>query len=60
MRYWIDALCISQADMEERNHQVKRMVEIYGQARAVVAWLGDSSEACDSAIDSLYDAARNR
>ena len=39
--YWIDALCINQADMEERTHQVRLMGKIYSQARLVVAWLGE-------------------
>ncbi|PHH91920.1 hypothetical protein CDD83_9787 [Cordyceps sp. RAO-2017] len=40
---WIDALCINQADITERNEQVKRMSEIYRAARRVVAWLGEES-----------------
>ncbi|KAI1769417.1 HET-domain-containing protein [Hypoxylon sp. FL1150] len=39
---WIDALCINQADYEERSVQVKRMKYIYPLARRVVAWLGPS------------------
>ncbi|KAF2826945.1 HET-domain-containing protein, partial [Ophiobolus disseminans] len=30
--YWIDALCINQADLAERNHQVAQMGDIYGHA----------------------------
>ena len=33
---WIDALCINQEDMEERNVQVKRMASIYKLASRVV------------------------
>jgi len=37
---WIDAICINQADTEERNHQVSLMSFIYTRATKVVAWLG--------------------
>jgi hypothetical protein len=43
---WIDALCINQDDIHERNCQVSRMGDIYSQAARVVAWIGeDDSEA---------------
>lgn len=42
---WIDALCIHQEDMKERNHQVGFMGEIYKQAEVVLAWLGEPSDA---------------
>lgn len=32
MKYWIDALCINQLDVEERNAQVKRMQDVYSKA----------------------------
>jgi hypothetical protein len=34
---WVDAICINQDDMKERNHQVSRMGSIYSQAEKVVA-----------------------
>ena len=34
---WIDALCINQHDVEERNHQVQIMSKIFGSARRVLA-----------------------
>lgn len=37
---WIDALCIDQEDIYERNHQVDMMGKIYSKAREVLAWLG--------------------
>ena len=40
-KLWIDAICINQADTNERNHQVQQMGEIYLGAREVIAWLGD-------------------
>ncbi|KAI4657286.1 uncharacterized protein J4E79_007358 [Alternaria viburni] len=41
---WIDALCINQTDVEERNHQVQQMGNIFEGARLVVSWLGNSLE----------------
>ncbi len=32
---WIDAICINQADVGEKNHQVEMMSTIYGQAKSV-------------------------
>ncbi|PMD67529.1 HET-domain-containing protein, partial [Hyaloscypha bicolor E] len=37
---WIDALCINQKDVKERNHQVTQMGLIYSQAESVIVWLG--------------------
>jgi hypothetical protein len=39
-RLWIDAICINQSDVLERNHQVKNMKLVYQAASAVLAWLG--------------------
>jgi hypothetical protein len=36
---WVDALCINQGDIEERNHQVRLMQSIYKGASVVRAWL---------------------
>ena len=38
--YWIDALCINQADIEEKTVQVNQMDRVYGEAYNVVVWLG--------------------
>jgi hypothetical protein len=37
---WVDAICINQDDIEERNRQVKLMAFIYSRALAVLVWLG--------------------
>lgn len=39
-RLWIDAICIDQNNVEERNHQVPLMGEIYSNSRLVITWLG--------------------
>lgn len=40
--FWIDAICIDQQTMVERNHQVQQMGKIYSQAELVITWLGFS------------------
>lgn len=40
---WIDAICLNQADDEEKSIQVGLMADIYRQARRVLIWLGDAS-----------------
>ena len=37
---WIDAICINQANTEERNHQVRFMAGIYSLAKHVLIYLG--------------------
>jgi hypothetical protein len=38
--FWIDAICINQCDVEERNRQLAMMKWIYFRAETVVVWLG--------------------
>ncbi|KZM20903.1 hypothetical protein ST47_g7943 [Ascochyta rabiei] len=40
--YWIDAICINQADDEEKTLQIKLMNTIYRQADKVLVWLGEA------------------
>jgi hypothetical protein len=39
-RLWIDAVCINQRDLEERNEQVLQMRDVYTKAESVIVWLG--------------------
>jgi hypothetical protein len=41
---WVDALCINQDDIQERNAQVGFMGEIYKNAHEVLMWLGEEAE----------------
>ena len=38
---WIDAICINQADNEEKNTQLALMRDIYASASRIVIWLGE-------------------
>lgn len=50
---WIDALCINQNHVEERNHQVSQMGYIYRTASIVVVWLGEQSIDSNMAFEAL-------
>ena len=52
-KLWVDAICIDQSNMEERNDQVKRMVQIYSMAQEVLIWLGSATKESDTAFDHL-------
>ncbi|KAH8679463.1 heterokaryon incompatibility protein-domain-containing protein [Ilyonectria robusta] len=39
-KLWVDAICINQADLPERQSEVARMGDIYSLARGVDVWLG--------------------
>jgi hypothetical protein len=49
--FWVDALCIDQHNVSERNRQVNMMARIYSSAFKVAVWLGpatmDNDRACD-------------
>ncbi|KAG4428036.1 hypothetical protein IFR05_016482 [Cadophora sp. M221] len=50
---WIDALCINQGNVHERNHQVKMMKRIYQQAAEVAVWLGKEADNSNVAMDFI-------
>lgn len=54
--YWIDAICINQADEQEREQQVLPMSNIFGMAQCVLACVGmhqDDSEFLAQTLDSF-------
>lgn len=48
---WVDAICINQADIRERNSQVSMMIDIYRSADRTFVWLGDNDSGSDRALD---------
>jgi hypothetical protein len=44
---WIDAVCIDQSSVSERNYQVAQMGAIYAAAALVIVWLGNSQPIAD-------------
>ena len=59
---WIDAICINQQDIAERNHQVRQMGKLYMKAGRVITWLGQADEDSDRAMEYLasFSGARSR
>lgn len=41
---WADAICINQADNEEKSFQVNQMGDIYDKAAEVIVWLGHDTD----------------
>jgi hypothetical protein len=41
--FWIDAICINQADLVEKSKQISRMERIYSCATVVTVWLGEAT-----------------
>jgi hypothetical protein len=52
-RIWIDAVCIDQGNVLERNSQVAMMNRIYRSAQTVIVWLGISDVHTEHAIDVM-------
>ncbi|XDG08093.1 hypothetical protein ABKA04_007708 [Annulohypoxylon sp. FPYF3050] len=50
---WIDAICINQEDVSERNAQVRRMRLIYSLAERVVMWIGEETYESKLALETL-------
>lgn len=53
---WVDAVCINQADNDEKGQQVQFMAKIYAKASRVIVWLmdppkGDAPDKGDPAAD---------
>jgi hypothetical protein len=49
--WWIDAICINQDDVSERNQQVNLMTRIYRKANGVHIWLGEEDDDSELAMD---------
>jgi len=60
---WVDAICIDQNSIKERNHQVASMGEIYRNCQTVLVWLrheDDESESVVNFIRSIFDEIEQR
>jgi hypothetical protein len=56
---WIDALCINQDDIQERNEHVKSMREIYQGAETVRIWLGEALSDADRVAFEILSKISN-
>jgi len=52
---WIDSICINQALVPERNHQLSLMPRIYSTAVRVVAYIGEPADGSDEAMDWIRE-----
>ena len=50
LTFWIDGICINQADQKERSDQVRLMRDIYESATRVRVWLGEEVESTAAAF----------
>lgn len=50
---WVDALCINQEDIREKESQIPRMRKIYECAERVIVWLGPSTPEMRAAYQSI-------
>jgi hypothetical protein len=50
---WIDAICIDQTSLEERNQQIQLMGEIYKSAKQVLVWIGEGDKGIATALENI-------
>ena len=48
---WVDALCISQTDIEEKSQQVQQMGNIFKSAQRVLVWLGEHADESEALFE---------
>lgn len=56
--YWIDAICINQSDLSERDQQVQMMDQIYSGASQVTVWLGDCPLVFHQGVANLLEMTK--
>jgi len=56
--WWIDAICINQEDVLERNQQVNLMTRIYKKAIGVHIWLGEQADDSEVAFQVARQLAK--
>jgi hypothetical protein len=56
---WIDAICINQEDVEERNQQIQLMPDIYTGADRVVAFLGEATDDSNLGMEFILDDSKS-
>jgi hypothetical protein len=58
-RLWVDAICIDQTNVNERNHQVGLMYNIFSKAWRVLICLQDDGFDAEQAYTELFSILRN-
>lgn len=52
-RLWIDAICINQSDVAERNQQVAMMGDVYRDSSQTLVWVGDEDANTAAAFEQI-------
>ncbi|KAI7523128.1 hypothetical protein KC331_g18862 [Hortaea werneckii] len=52
-RLWIDAICINQSDIAERNQQVAMMSDVYRNSSQTLVWLGAADANTAAAFEQI-------
>lgn len=52
-KFWVDAICIFQNDISEKNDQVASMGSIYANCTQVLIWLGNEDDISREAIEFM-------
>jgi len=50
---WVDAICIDQSNVSERNSQIRLMGDVFRKAQMVRIWLGEEADGSDDALSML-------
>ncbi|KAK5007101.1 hypothetical protein LTR28_005684, partial [Elasticomyces elasticus] len=53
-KLWVDAICIDQSNLKEREAQVSIMKAIYHFAKTVLIWIGEAGPEGDIAFEALH------
>jgi hypothetical protein len=56
---WVDAVCINQASIPERNQQVGIMSSIFRDAKRVLCWIGEADEHTEQALTKIRQLANS-
>ena len=57
---WVDAICLDQNNVEEKNRVVPEMHMIYGSAKRVLAWVGKANMSTAITIDLVKNLSETR
>lgn len=57
---WIDAICINQKNIPEKNHQVNMMGKIYAAAGCVISWLGEEADNSQCVMKAIITSTHTR
>ncbi len=56
--FWIDAICLNQADDDEKMKQIPRMHDIYSMAALVCGWMGLPDEGDENMMELIFSKGR--